>query len=299
MARNKPIRKIEFDININGDQRFVDLVTQNPGHLRTLQFLEKGIITSPVKELYIKDQLRGIKHEYPERPFGGPLKVSKNLHVITVIEQKGYSSFIRSPLITVNSLVEGIYRMYKKDLEKAGKITHPYLNFENETFKKLSESERFDFIVCLLFQGAQTAAIEGYLNEKLIELTIPKQVHETNIESKNLSRKINSNKYSSLRELFINDTAFNECFDVLRIVKPPIISIDNRYLGSEQKGGFTAWFVIIQLRQKFKPRVTVPVVSKLLNIEIEGLNLGEDGTTLRRPGTRMYLKYYHYFNRLI
>src|SRR5207237_702356 len=121
--------------------------------------------------------IKGIKEGFPERP-SGLQKVTKDLDVIKVIEQKGYFSFINSPSVEVGRMVEGIYRIYKTDLIKAGKITHPKLNFENETFAKLSVKERFDFVVCLLFHGGMCAALEYYLEKKLIEITRLEGVQE-------------------------------------------------------------------------------------------------------------------------
>jgi hypothetical protein len=113
--------------------------------------------------------------------------------------------------------------------------------------------------------------------------------------------KNNTNKkYHLLKEIFINETAYNECMSALRNVRDPVISHDNKFLlGSKQKGAFTAWYEVVKHRQKFKPGIIKADVASLLNKEIDGLKLGEDGTTLRRPGTTMYIKYKVPFTKLI
>ena len=104
----------------------------------------------------------------------------------------------------------------------------------------------------------------------------------------------------SLKDIFINEDSYIECMNALAIVKYPVISEDNRYLlGPKQKGAFTAWFDVLKLRQKFAIVPTNAQLAKLLNIEITGLNIGEDGTTLGRPGTTYYNKYYNPLSKLI
>ncbi|MBM3887215.1 hypothetical protein FJ364_04765 [Candidatus Dependentiae bacterium] len=293
MSRKKPIRE-EFDQNIIGDQRFVDMVINNDGYLMTIRHIENNILISPVKELYIKEIIRQIKENYPERS-SDPQKVSKDLDVISAIKRKGYFAFINFPSFTITSYVERINEIFKKDLIKEGEITHPYLNFENETFTKLSLKERFDFVVCLLFQGGKAAALEGYLNKRLVELTTTKQAQKIKPDNKK-----DNPKYINLRELFINNAAYTECLNALRNVKDPVITDDNRYLlGKRQKGVFTAWFEVVKLRQKFKEIPNASLLATLLNKEISNLELYEDGTTLNRNTTSMYKKYYLPLSKLI
>ena len=131
-------------------------------------------------------------------------------------------------------------------------------------------------------------ACEGYAYAKYVDFL------ETELLGK--SPGVLKLRPQTLKEIFINDAAYLECMDALKNVNPPIISFDNRYLlGPKQKGAFTAWREVVENAGKIKTGITRKDMPKLLNIEIEGLNLGEDAATLYRT----YTTQYNYYKRLL
>lgn len=112
--------------------------------------------------------------------------------------------------------------------------------------------------------------------------------------------KTRGKKFKELREIFINAEAYEECINALKIVKDPVISEDNRYLlGPKQKGAFTGWYSVVRLREKLKSGVLARDIVYCLNKEFEGLNLGADGSTLRRDTTTMADRYAKRLSKLI
>jgi len=219
---------ILYDINVIGDRKLVDLVLNHRAYFGMMRLFENELAVSPAKELMIKSQLRSIKQKYPDRPLG-IAEYTKDMFASNIVQERGYFSYIHCPSSTLKKLAEYSYR---NDFLKGGKVNH---SLSNQAFKKLSDSEKFDYVVEWLIIGGGAAAFESYLLQKLTELTTPKKLQEAKPVNKNISPK-----YQKLRELFINDVAYTECMDALRKVKGPIISDDNRYLlGKKQKGAFT------------------------------------------------------------
>ena len=123
--------------------------------------------------------------------------------------------------------------------------------------------------------------------------------HDVNMPLPNADATL-KRKFNELSEIFIDEETFKECISALKNVKDPIISEDNRYLlGPKQKSAFTAWYEIVKQREKFKVGVLVTDIVYCLNKEFEGLELGADGSTLRRNNTTMAKKYKVPLSKLI
>lgn len=101
--------------------------------------------------------------------------------------------------------------------------------------------------------------------------------------------------FSSFKDLF-NDIPMDivkQSIAILKQVKPPIITMNNKYnLGSKSKGSITAWITALKMKGFIKNNVSDINIATVLNNEIEGLNLGSDGRTLRNFETTSYKKYY-------
>ena len=94
-------------------------------------------------------------------------------------------------------------------------------------------------------------------------------------------------------EMFEYPDLINECIDVLKTVKPPIITKQNEYnLGSKSKGSIVAWIIGLKFKGIIKKSLSDEVISRCLNLKFVGLNLGKDGRTLRNTETTSYKKYY-------
>jgi len=81
------------------------------------------------------------------------------------------------------------------------------------------------------------------------------------------------------------------CLDILKKVDPPIITMNNEFnLGPRSKGAISAW-VDVMKKGIIKSSASDEDVAWWLNSNIKGLNLYEDGRTLRNVETRAYDKY--------
>jgi len=86
---------------------------------------------------------------------------------------------------------------------------------------------------------------------------------------------------------------------LLKDVIPPVIDETNKFLlGSKQKGSIAAFIHILTERGKFK-KTPDPILAKFLNDNIEGLELSQDGRSLRTYTSATYKEYHKQFQDLI
>lgn len=118
-----------------------------------------------------------------------------------------------------------------------------------------------------------------FLNGIEIPNTIPQATDET----------------QTLEELFINPDSYEKCINVLKEVDPPILSIDNVFIGKE-KGALVLWvdylkrFNLIDIRQNDK------TYSKLIS---EAFNFSISDATFRKVSVRAKQNYESDFNQLL
>ncbi|GET28781.1 hypothetical protein [Prolixibacter sp. SD074] len=99
----------------------------------------------------------------------------------------------------------------------------------------------------------------------------------------------------TFEELFTHqeEKLINDCIDVLKRVEPPILTENNKYnLGSKSKGAIVAWVKALKAKGFLRSNISDPIIAKHLNTRFGGLELGEDGRTLRNLETTSYNKYY-------
>ena len=115
--------------------------------------------------------------------------------------------------------------------------------------------------------------------------------NEKKIEPKDLDN--DNKKAMTFGEMFEYPKLIQDCIDVLKQVKPPIITDNNTFnLGNRSKGSIVAWITALKSKGLIKNNLSDTVVANLLNSKFKNFNLGTDGRTLRNFQTTSYNKYY-------
>lgn len=108
--------------------------------------------------------------------------------------------------------------------------------------------------------------------------------------------------YTSLKEIFVSEDAYNEAIRALQEVNTPVIDKNLNYLlGERQKSAITAWFEVLETKGKIKT-ISAPEKARLLNDTIRGLNISEKTTQIpenKIERASSHKKYFPRFNFLI
>lgn len=99
----------------------------------------------------------------------------------------------------------------------------------------------------------------------------------------------------TLKELFINLDSYEKCINVLKEVDPPILSIDNVFIGKE-KGALVLWVDYLKRFNLIDTRQHDKTYSKLIS---EAFNFSISDATFRKVSVRAIQNYESDFNQLL
>ncbi|WP_345951317.1 hypothetical protein ABDD95_07765 [Mucilaginibacter sp. PAMB04274] len=103
---------------------------------------------------------------------------------------------------------------------------------------------------------------------------------------------------SPVASIFRKPALTEQYLNVLKVVKPPIVSLAGHYiLGERSKSAVVAWFDVLQREHRTDPALSPDVKTKLINELIPGLDITK--RTLSNPPSRAYHQYYNDLERLI
>lgn len=165
-----------------------------------------------------------------------------------------------------------------------------------------NEIDFHEFTADIPFRGGPTvtlkevliiedAIVKAYQEIKNIKETLPPEQPETENDHKVAKPAVK--KPESFNDMFEDPELIQGCIDILKKVNPPIITNKNHFnLGPRSKGAITAWVKALREKGLIKDNLKDNVIAQLINSKISGLNLGQDGRTLRNLRTTAYIKYY-------
>lgn len=105
-----------------------------------------------------------------------------------------------------------------------------------------------------------------------------------------------NNDLSTLKELFVYPQTYESCIDVLKNVDPPILNVDNKFIGRE-KGAFVIWIDVLKKHNLVQRYSNDNLYSKLISNEFKPFSISPE--TFRKDPKRAKMKYETEFNILL
>ena len=255
------------------------------------KFIQKVVLVSPNKFPYINQKERDDEYVLPLNIAFYEIKQSLRRELLSIVNVNFFESEIKKntlPYLLV------ITNWYKSCLEYEEIL---FLDLKKDYLKN---NINWPLERDKVFNSKRYIQASPWKSLLKIIITSFYFINKTFPENECTNKCDKKLEYKILEEIFINKESYIICIDALKNVSPPIISEDKKYLlGKRQKGAFTAWFEVVKLRQLLSPNIIAADVAKLLNIEIIGLDLFEDGSTLKRYSTTSFKKYYTKLSKLI
>jgi hypothetical protein len=218
---------------------FSDLVSENSILQQTLHVFDHSISVSIAKQEFLDSNIESIKSRFNCKPKSTNPKYLKKrkLNGAAEIESRGYFAIINYPDVSVNQLVDSVFRnsdfkrynirprknynLQKVDLNQLDRKGSNYKNFNS-----LTENEKYDALVDFLVLGGSQAVLLGFLRKKLDQIKEPVFVSRGGVK-RGARPKKPTQEFKSLKELFKTRQAYESV--MLKLVEEGCIDSSSFY----------------------------------------------------------------------
>ncbi len=170
------------------------------------------------------------------------------------------------------------------DLKSKTPLSAP--QFDDIIFNKIDSLSKDEATYFLTLMYLDFVKIQGFLHSKFEP--IPKE--------KPKQFQVSDKKYNHLKDIFIYPNSYDACVRVLKTVDPPILNIENKYIGNE-KSAFVLWIDILKRHNLIVKTENDKVYSQLISNEFHPFSISEG--LFRKTSKRAKEKYDTEFNHLL
>ena len=186
------------------------------------------------------------------------------------------------------------------EFEKYNEYSKNFAKSFNRLIKEIKDPDQRDEIITWCITGDELLTIEiiaTQLNDYEAERLSRKYgvlknlfLNEISIETKPFQN------YGTLKELFIYPETYDKCINVLKTVDPPILNVENKYIGKE-KSAFVLWIDVLKRYDLIDKTENDKVYSELISNEFHPFSISEG--LFRKVSKRANEKYDNDFNYLL